>query len=635
MKNKLWGLVATLIMVLPVFGSLAGGQSILAAEKDTKSTQTVTIHKRQYDSLPEVKPNSGDEVDFGGEPLAGAIFTAYDVTKDYWKAYDETPGSDAEKTAAAQTEILNINYKISASSSVNTFPKTDSTGEATQELAKKSLDEKKQLRNAIYLFKETTSPAGVVQSKSEPFILDLPVYNEADYTGTNGAANEEKKVVHVYPKNLVKTLELGFTKYGVENGKESSLAGAKFILKNKAGMYYNTDTNVFDLTEAAAQEKPLTSDAKGKVSVSGLVLEPGDYEFYEIDSDVSTNNKQSGKDEIFHYGENRNPMVVAHVSTDMEVTYMYYDIDGNKLENKTNDISAYNYKVPEPTKDAEDHDVDGDQVFKFTITQLIPQDIADYTEFKLIDKYDPALYLLNADPTAEIKGNIKLDDEAASDLVTGVTTADNQFTVNFDLNKIKENAGKTISFTIQMAVKPDAKVGTDINNEIIFDNNFHPESDHDTVKTSGKKFIKKDADTGKTLKGAEFNVLNPDGKILGTKDGKQVWGTKGEDGFTATVLKADDKGEFSVSGLAKTDADGKDITYQLKEIKAPEGYVLSNEPVDFVADDQTTELVVSNKHKGSLPSTGGMGIVAFVAVGIVAVGGAVLYFTKGRKQIEG
>lgn len=634
MKNKLWGLVATLMIVLPVFAGLVGEKSVFAAGEDKKSTQTVTIHKRQYDNLPGNKPNSGDQVDFGSKPLAGVVFTTYDVTEDYWKAYDETTGSDAEKTAAAQTEILNVNYKIPASSSVNTFPKTDSEGEATQELAKKSLDEKKQMRNAIYLFKETTSPAGVVQSKSEPFILDLPVYNEADYTGTNGAANEEKKVVHVYPKNLVKTLELGFTKYGVENGKESSLAGAKFILKNKAGMYFNTDTNVFDLTEAAAQEKPLTSDAKGKVSVSGLVLEPGDYEFYEIDSDVSSNGKQAVDSEVlYHYG--KNPIVVAHVSTDMEVTYTYYDIDGNKLEGETEDISAYNYKVPEPTKDAEDHDVDGDQVFEFTITQLIPQDIADYTEFKLIDNYDPALYLLNADPTAEIKGNIKLDDAAASDLVTEVTTADNQFTVNFDLDKIKENAGKTISFAVQMAVKPDTKLGTDINNEITFDNNFHPESDQDAVKTFGKKFIKKDADTEKTLAAAEFNVLNPEGKILGTKEGKQVWGTRDEEGFTATVLTSDEKGEFAISGLAKTDADGKDITYQLKEIKAPEGYVLLNDPIDFVADDQTAALVVSNKHKGSLPSTGGMGIVAFVAVGIAAIGGAVLYFTKGRKQIEG
>lgn len=621
MKNKLWSLVATLIMVLPIFGSLAGGQSVLAAEKDT---QTVTIHKRQFDTMPEDTVNTGDVMeDFGGEALAGAVFSAYDVTADYWAAYESASGDDAAKTEKAQEAILK--KEATYTDAAYEFEATDKDGLATKDLNKKSQDANGKTRNAIYLFKETQSPAGVVQSKSAPFILGLPVYDSGD---------TEKETVHVYPKNEVKPLTLGFTKYGVEDGTANELPNAKFVLKNEAGMYYNNTTHAFDLAEID-ENAVLLSDTKGKVSVDGLVLDPGDYEFHEINSDVSTNDKQTGKDEIFHYGENRNPMVIAHVSTDMTVTYTYYDIDGKKQENKTDDISAYNYKVPEPTKDADDHDVDGDQVFKFTITQLIPQDIADYTEFKLIDKYDPALYLLNADPTAEIKGNIKLDNEAASDLVTSVTTETNQFTVNFDLAKIKENAGKTISFTIQMAVKPDAEVGTDINNEITFDNNFHPESDQDKVKTSGKEFIKKDADTKEALKDAEFNVLNPEGKLLGTKEGKQVWGTKGEDGFVATVLKSDENGAFAVSGLAKTDANGKNIIYQLKEIKAPDGYVVSNEPIDFVADDKLVELEVFNKHKGSLPSTGGMGIVAFVAVGIAAVGGAVLYFTKGRKQIEG
>ena len=193
-----------------------------------------------------------------------------------------------------------------------------------------------------------------------------------------------------------------------------------------------------------------------------------------------------------------------------------------------------------------------------------------------------------------------------------------------------------------MSVKDGATLDKGINNEVTFDNNFDDQSAKDSVRTYGKSFLKVDADnSGKTLAGAEFHVLNPEGKLLGTigtgADKKQVWGTEGDEGFTPLVLTSDDHGRFSVSGLAKTDADGNLITYQLKEIKAPDGYTLPNDPFEFTADNSSAALQspIVNKHKGSLPSTGGKGIVAFVAVGVVAIAGAGLYFMKGRKHIEG
>ena len=322
----------------------------------------------------------------------------------------------------------------------------------------------------------------------------------------------------------------------------------------------------------------------------------------------------------------------------MNVTYNYYDLEGNLVENATGDAKAYNYKVPAPTKEASDHDVDTDQVFNFEITQLIPTDIADYTTFALVDTFDSKLQLVStteADLLSEIKASMTTE---MAELVSGVTidAANNTFTVNFDLEKVKANAGETISFKVQMSVKDGATWGGEIKNDITFDNNFHDKKDSDSVKTYGKKFLKIDADSKNPLAKAEFNVLNPEDKLLGTNaDGKQVWGTKGDAGFTPLVVKSGEDGTFSVSGLAKTDAAGNDITYRLKEITAPDGYALAETPFDFVADDGTATLNINNKHKGSLPSTGGKGIVAFVAVGVVAIAGAGLYFMKGRKHIEG
>lgn len=629
-KKSNWRtILATLIMVLPFVLGLGSMTDVMAAT-EVPAKQKVTIHKRQFDTMPSDKENTGDVMpNFGGEPLAGAIFEAYDVTSTYWAAYDGTDGTDADKTKAAEDAVKAL--KVEDLTAVATFGPTDSKGEASQELATKSGG-----RNAIYLFHETTSPAGVVQSKSVDFILGLPVYDE----DTDNAKTD----VHVYPKNETEDLTFEFKKYGVEPGDKvgQPLAGAKFILKDKlTGKYYDEETGKFTADETTASK--IISGDDGLVTVKGLVLNPGSYEFYEVDSTVSTSQEQGiDTKEIFHYA--KNPMVIVKVSPDMEVSYIYYDINGNKVTNASSDAKAYNYKVPAPTKEADDHDVDTNQVFNFEITQLIPTDIADYTTFALVDTFDPNLQLVNAteaDLLAEIKASMS---EEMAGLVSGVTldTENNTFTVNFNLDKVKANAGKTISFKVQMSVKDGATLDKGINNEVTFDNNFDDQSAKDSVRTYGKSFLKVDADnSGKTLAGAEFHVLNPEGKLLGTigtgADKKQVWGTEGDEGFTPLVVTSDDHGRFSVSGLAKTDADGNLITYQLKEIKAPDGYALANDPFDFTADNGSAALQspIVNKHKGSLPSTGGKGIVAFVAVGVVAIAGAGLYFMKGRKHIEG
>ena len=251
-----------------------------------------------------------------------------------------------------------------------------------------------------------------------------------------------------------------------------------------------------------------------------------------------------------------------------------------------------------------------------------------------MDKYDSDLVLNVVDTEDKLPGfggSVVRDD------------ANSTFTVKFDVNTLKEHAGETISFKVTMSIKEGADLATDINNEVTFDNNFGDQSAQDSVKTYGKSFEKIDADTKKGLAGAVFYVKKGD-LYLGERDGKLAWeastGTDDEgnytfaDGFTVKELTSGDDGSFSVSGLARTDENGA-IVYELEEIKAPEGYVLSENTFKFIADNGKVSLSIRNIHKGSLPSTGGKGIVAFVAVGVIAIAGAGLYFMKGRKQIEG
>lgn len=636
-KKSNWRtILATLIMVLPFVLGFGSMTDVMAATA-VPAKQLVTIHKRQFDTMPSDKENTGDGMpNFGGEPLAGAVFTAYDVTAVYWDAYDKAEGNDGLKTAAAEAAVRKLTDADLGKGTA--FLETNADGIASRALATKvkvGVDEKGEpiMRNAIYLFHETTSPAGVVQSKSVDFILGLPVYNEGTDT--------PKGNVHVYPKNEVKELKLEFIKMGVdEHGAFDILPGAEFILKGANGMYYNIETGKFDITDEA-QASHIKSDNYGKVSVSGLVLDAGEYEFYEVDSSVSKGGEQTTDgDQVYHYNNEKNenndkkPVVTAHVSSDMIVTYDYYDIDRSMTEktmNVENGAKAYNYKVPAPTKEADDKDVDVDQEITFTITQKIPEDIADYTQFQLVDDFDDSLELLST--VGEIEGQL-------TDFGGKVTVDGSKFTVDFNMDLLKANAGKTITFEVKMSVKKGAELATDINNEVTFDNNFDDQSAKDSVKTYGKKFLKIDADSKNPLANAEFHVLNPEGKLLGMitkEDGTKVqaWGAEGDAGFEATVLKSNAQGKFEVSGLAKTDEKGAIIYYELKEIKAPEGYALAQNTFKFVADDGTATLKINNKHKGSLPSTGGKGIVAFVAVGVVAIAGAGLYFMKGRKHIEG
>ena len=386
-KKKLFGALATLALLLPV--GLGMGQVAKAGE--TEETQTVTIHKRQFSDgeyPKDLKQNTGEEMtDFGGDPLKGAGFTAYDMTSTYWTAYEAANGDHEAKEKAAIAATLKAGLPTE-STKATVFALTDKDGDSTHALPVVSGGEK-----AIYRFVETTKPAGVVSEKSQDFILGLPVYDEK--------TAEKLDTVHIYPKNEVKTLNLGFTKYGVdEEGKATSLPGAQFKLRNESGNYYKDGT----FTAGEEEAEIITSDKDGLVSVPSLTLKPGTYIFSEIDSNVSTSEKQEDEaTEIYHYG--KKDVVTATVDDNMKITYHYFN--ANQGEEKGNTAKAYNYKVPAPTKKANDNDLDIGQNVTFTITQLIPNDISDYKQFDLVDNYDANLALIS-DESAILK-SIKIN----------------------------------------------------------------------------------------------------------------------------------------------------------------------------------------------------------------------------------
>ena len=210
-----------------------------------------------------------------------------------------------------------------------------------------------------------------------------------------------------------------------------------------------------------------------------------------------------------------------------------------------------------------------------------------------------------------------------------------------------EDVPATIKVTYQGVLTKDATLGSTISEDDQKNINRATINPNETTTTdegkkkevySGKITIDKvDAsDTTKKLEGAKFVVID---KV--DKDGKADTGAKylkydetangGKGAFSwkdslgeATVYTTDKNGAVKISGLAAG-------TYYLLETEAPKGYnVLTAAQAVTLTKSVDTEkgdllLVtsqVANNQGFELPSTGGMGTVAFAVVGLIVMAGA-------------
>lgn len=114
------------------------------------------------------------------------------------------------------------------------------------------------------------------------------------------------------------------------------------------------------------------------------------------------------------------------------------------------------------------------------------------------------------------------------------------------------------------------------------------------------KIKKLDKETQTALSGAEFELYDEKDKKI----------------KVSRALKSNESGEIVIEDLRP----GK---YQLKEIKAPEGYNKLTKPIAFEvkSTERETEVVVENTKQGwLLPETGGVGTLVFYATGLLVMG---------------
>lgn len=184
--KKVWKIVAAVLLLLPLFAGSLSASAVTEVE-----TANVTVHKRVFkDELPELKLNTGLEMpDFGGDPLAGAGFTVYDVTDKYHAALTGSDQTAAMNAVIADYTGGGTGFTVVATEQLTTAP--DGTTVFT------NLPLISSGKDAAYLFVETTAPATptIIQT-ALPFILAMPIYTAMD---ADGELNTD---IHVYPKNV-------------------------------------------------------------------------------------------------------------------------------------------------------------------------------------------------------------------------------------------------------------------------------------------------------------------------------------------------------------------------------------------------------------------------------------------------
>lgn len=180
----------------------------------------------------------------------------------------------------------------------------------------------------------------------------------------------------------------------------------------------------------------------------------------------------------------------------------------------------------------------------------------------------------------------------------GIAKLDNLDLGKYVLKEIEAPSGYLISSEpVEFEITEDNLVfETTIKNDKI------PEGDLMIKKIDGKD--------GKVLANAEFEVMSEDGQYQQT-------------------IQTNDEG---IAKLEKIPY-GK---YELKEVKAPDGYTLSEKIWEFEVNEQNSlvELTVKNFKKGPpLPNTGGIGTLIFYAVGgAIMLGGGWLLISSKRRE---
>ncbi len=456
------------------------------------------------------------------------------------------------------------------------------------------------------------------------------------------------------------------------------LDGITYNVYDVTAAYHTKYDEVYTSTTAQAADDTARAHVQGTAghapTVSGATLVGTETTAGGGAATFNLPKKSGGKDAVYVFVEQpktgitkaENNLVLSFPVYQLNGDGTYTDIELSTIhlypKNTTEDITPVK-DITTPNADAAGHNnYNVGEEIGFKLSTLIPANIGitevdgvtpHYNTFGLIDTHDTTLTF---DPagTHELKvagTSIVLTEGELADytIVVGEPTpAEGKATFKVKLtqagiNKLAEQGGKTLEFTYTMKLNATAVMDSKNVNQVTVEYGRKTETFNDVVTTPGNekevytggyRFIKTDVSTNKSLANAEFVVRDADAttaKYLKIDDAtKEIsWVETYEE---ATKFTTGSDGIVDIKGLTYG-------TYYLEETQAPTDYVKLTERIDFTVEfdsyktTTTTPHNVANTPKGFLPSTGGAGIILFVALGAAMVGLAGVYFTSRRKDV--
>ena len=349
--------------------------------------------------------------------------------------------------------------------------------------------------------------------------------------------------------------------------------------------------------------------------------------------------------------------------------YLVYVTGGKKIQSSLVTVDgettvSLKTEAPSITKTADKETVSIGQVVKYTVAGSVP-DTTGYAEYvyKIHDTLSNGLDFVNDANGAAVAGNkvkVTVAFKDATDASTAPTTAtlsgENYRTMELDLSAwVRANqANKGKEFTVTYYAKVNDKAVVTENNKAQLEYGNNPgdtttttpsEAKTPTYPLDIKKFAK--GEENKKLAGAKFKLYKEstdnEGNVI------KVSGNNGNyvvdpASTTTEFVSVDSIGSagynLRVNGLAAG-------TYYLVETEAPAGYNKLTAPIKVVitktgdatwtiSKDGTNEddkiIDVENSTGSLLPSTGGMGTIAFAVVAAILVFGVAVSFIRDKKR---
>lgn len=657
MSKKLMKVILVGLLLVPLVAGLFGSDIGGFAEGPPSGKAFVTIHKKKMTTKLESIQNTGNIMsEFSQyDGLEDVTYTVYNVSAEFY-ALLKTINSSTDKYYT-RTEAIDEMQKIVPISEDTRLVATEITnanGEFTMTLDKKIATEEGG-KDAIYLFVETPKPGVTI---AENMVLAFPVYQ---LDSEDNDTDNELSHIHLYPKNVVSTAgRLTILKKGT--AEEAGLDGAQFILQKimdkepyivtgvNNGLYTWSKRFVDAGEEGVKENESASIFESGKEYSVKTNPDTGVFKIYDEGSATSgqlvINNLEAGNYTLVEIKAPDNAgLINDYIETDFSIP-----IDDTTPLYIMNDTI-----IVDKTIDQQDHSI-GDLI-DYTMSFRIPDGIKDvlkngkkrYNKVELKDTHDsfltfindPANFILKSDSTP-----IPMKEDGVTYYEVKEDTSTNSFTVSLTPEGIAMlNPGEMLTFSYKMKLNSTATPDNGYKNKadvvVSGETDTLTGDDEEAVYTGGKRFVKIDADLAESnnkLEGAEFVVRdkNEDNAnyLLIDPDTKEVSWVGTLDAATKFETKED--GIIDITGLAYG-------TYYLEETVAPEGYVKLEKWIKFVVEEAsykelnslTEELKapteVVNRHKGTLPSTGGMGIVALLTFGVAAFGIAGWYFKRNGK----